>query len=92
MYFSRTGDVAGANKMLALKAPGSQVDVAPSWVVTDATSFSKSEHQRDERVRAAAKYDAGGGFRWRNKNKNSKGEKRDKGGGKGDKGAKGAQN
>ena len=51
VHFHRTGDAVSAAHMLAIKAPGSLVDVAPSWLVADATSHSKVEHQRDRWVR-----------------------------------------
>jgi hypothetical protein len=36
--------------ILAVAPPGSQVDIAPSWLVTEATAHSKAEHQRAERA------------------------------------------
>ena len=60
VYASRTGDYSGANHMLALRAPGSACDIAPSWLVTEATSFSKAEYQRTERVSHLAKVDSKG--------------------------------
>ena len=39
-YLSRTGDRSGAQHMLALQAPGQQSDVAPTWMVADATTHS----------------------------------------------------
>ena len=50
----RTGDTVAAAQMLALHAPGSATDVAPSWLVADVTLHSKTEHQRSERLAAAA--------------------------------------
>ncbi|CAK0840539.1 unnamed protein product [Prorocentrum cordatum] len=55
MYESRSGDRTGALHMLGVSPPGSQTDVAPSWLVQAATAHSKAEHQRSERVAAQAK-------------------------------------
>ena len=49
VYESRSRDSKGASFMLAVASPGSQTDIAPTWLVTDATSHSKQEFQRDER-------------------------------------------
>ena len=49
-YKQRTGDKVGAQQMLAVHAPGSSADVAPSWMVQEATPHSKVEWQRDDRV------------------------------------------
>ena len=59
VYGTRTGDWGGANYMLAVKPPGSEVDIAPDWLTTDATTWSKSEHQRNERVKVASKSKGG---------------------------------
>ena len=85
----RTGDKAGAQYMLAQQAPGMQSDVAPSWMVSDATIHSKMEHQRTERVKQARKTDGDGkGKSPGGVNKgDGKGKKGDKG--KGKQGAKG---
>ncbi|MDA8609300.1 hypothetical protein N9L19_00135 [bacterium] len=81
-YLVRTGDRSGAQHMLALQAPGQQSDVAPTWLVADATIHSKDEHQRAERVKAQRKGD--------DKGKGDSKGKGDKGKGKGkDKGAQG---
>ena len=61
VYGKRTGDWSGANYMLAVKAPGSEVDIAPSWMISEATNFSKSEYQRTERVKALNKQGKGDG-------------------------------
>ncbi len=42
--------------MLATVAPGSNVDLAPAWLVAEATLFGKVEHQRNERVQTAARW------------------------------------
>jgi hypothetical protein len=74
IYEKRTRDTTGASMMLALKAPGLDVDVAPSWLVSEVTQHSKNEHQRTERVKAEHKAEKGAGG---------------KGAGAGDKGGKG---
>ncbi|CAE7695040.1 hypothetical protein AK812_SmicGene26336 [Symbiodinium microadriaticum] len=49
----RTGDRDAAQSMLAIKPSSSfSTDVAPSWLVTEAASYSQSEHKRRERARA----------------------------------------
>ena len=50
VYETRTGDRVGAASMLAIQPPGAGLDLAPSWLVTDATAHSKAEFQRSERV------------------------------------------
>jgi len=49
-YQQRTRDRTGAAMMRAISTPGSGKDVVPSWMVNEATTFSKSEFQRGERV------------------------------------------
>ena len=49
IYEHRTGDKSGARSMLAVAAPGGATDVAPTWLIRDATEHSKCEHQRSER-------------------------------------------
>ncbi len=61
MYEDRSKDTTGARRMLAVQAPGANVDIAPEWMVADATMYSKHEHQRDKRVAAAACRSGGGG-------------------------------
>ena len=60
VYEQRTHDSAGASNMRAVCAPGTSRDIAPSWLVSEATTFSKSEHQRTERVSGEAKRRAKG--------------------------------
>ncbi|CAE7583551.1 unnamed protein product [Symbiodinium sp. CCMP2456] len=48
----RTGDKDAAHSMLAIKPSSFSSDVAPSWLVTEAASYSQSEHKRRERARA----------------------------------------
>ena len=49
----RTGDKDAAQSMLAIK-PSFSSDVAPSWLGTEAASYSQSEHKSRERARAQA--------------------------------------
>ena len=58
VYAKRTGDHSGALHMLAVKPPGSNVDLAPSWLVEESTLHSKMEYQRADRV---SKMNRGGG-------------------------------
>ena len=60
-YRARTGDLVGANRMLAVKAPGVGVDLAPGWLVSEVTQYSKVEHQRQERVKASGRGGRRGG-------------------------------
>ena len=53
-YASRTRDAVGAMHMLAIRAPGSSSDVAPTWLVDSATTHSRTEYLRDGRVHEAA--------------------------------------
>ena len=48
----RTGDKDAAQSMLAIKPSSFSSDVAPSWLVTEAASYSQSEHKRRERAQA----------------------------------------
>ena len=79
IYEERTRDATGALVMQGVAPPGSSVDIAPSWLVSESTLHSKFEHQRDERVAAA-------------RQRNSKGKKGDKGEGKGGKAPKWGDN
>ena len=60
-YRARIGDLVGANQMLAVKAPGVGVDLAPGWLVSEVTQYSKVEHQRQERVKASGRGGRRGG-------------------------------
>ena len=57
VYGSRAGDWSGANFMLAVQAPGSEMGIGPSWLITQATAtaHSKSEFQQSEQVAEASK-------------------------------------
>ena len=70
----RTGDADAANHMLAVRAPGGDIDIAPSWLVSSGTVHSKAEYQRKERSGGARS----SGFR-----KKAEGKAKAKGGGKG---------
>jgi len=98
IYLRRTKDKTGANRMLGIRAPGTNTDIAPKWMVDDANTFSKVEFQRQERGHKAQRYEgsgsgatsstpsAGGGaskFRGRGAGK--------KGGGRGGSGPKGSK-
>ena len=77
MYESRTGDRVGAAHMLGTAPPGTDSDVAPTWLVSDATAHSKAEYQRAERAQAAFRQRRGKG-----KGREGKGDKgKGKGGG-----------
>ena len=47
VYERRTGDSRGAMQILAHRPPGSQADIAPEWLHSDASNFTKLEYQRD---------------------------------------------
>ena len=92
VYEARTRDKARAAAMLAVRAPGAAVDVAPAWLVQEITTFSKGGHQRDERVTTAARRGAAAG-RGRGSTSDSGGrgsgagaERHPKRGGRGDRG------
>ena len=87
VYYSRAKDRTGATHMLGVVPPGTATDLAPSWLVSDVTVFSKTEHQRDERVAAAAsirqRYAQGPGKGDKDKGRGrGRGDKGDKGGGR----------
>ena len=60
IYLRRTKDKTGANRMLGIRAPGTNTDIAPKWMVDDANTFSKVEFQRQERGNKAQRYDGSG--------------------------------
>ncbi len=51
VHLKRSGDMVSATRMLAIKPPGTAVDLAPTWLVEDATAYSKAEYQRSQRVK-----------------------------------------
>jgi hypothetical protein len=52
LHLKRTGDAAASTHMLAIQAPGTMTDVAPTWLVSESSTHSKAEHQRGERAKA----------------------------------------
>eukprot|EP00438_Fugacium_kawagutii_P010988 Skav206619 [mRNA] locus=scaffold1562:262408:264393:+ [translate_table: standard] len=60
IYFRRTKDKNGALRMLGVRAPGTNADIAPKWMLDDANLFSKAEYQRLERGQKLNKLDQGG--------------------------------
>ena len=55
VHHRRTGDAETSNHMLAIRAPGAMVDIAPTWLVTEASVHSKLEYQRRDRGHAGGK-------------------------------------
>ena len=51
IYFDRTKDHSGSRALFGITPPGSGLDIAPSWLISDVTAYSKAEFQRKERVR-----------------------------------------
>ena len=47
VYEKRTKDKVGAQHMLAVAAPGAGRDIAPTWLIGDASAHSRFEHKRD---------------------------------------------
>ena len=82
IYYDRTRDKTGSQAMLGVTPPGAGSDIAPSWLVADATVFSKSEHQREERVYQADARRRKGGGKGDERAPGTKGRKGRKGGGK----------
>ncbi|CAE7303490.1 unnamed protein product [Symbiodinium sp. CCMP2456] len=74
----RTGDKDATQSMLAIKPSSFSSDVAPSWLVTEAASYSQSEHKRRERARAQAGGHHGGGNSKGGEPKGGKGKGKDK--------------
>ena len=60
VYLRRTKDRAGAQRMLGVRAPGANADIAPKWMLDDANAFSKVEFQRVERGNKQHRQDGGG--------------------------------
>ena len=79
VYETRTNDKTGANHMLGAAPPGTDMDLAPEWMVSASTTFSRTEAKRNDAVASETR---------RRKGDQGKGEK-GKGGGKGKKGKKG---
>ena len=60
-HYLRTGDLTSATHFLAIEPPGTNTDVAPAWMVSEANNYSKIEHQRAERVNPKGKGRKGDG-------------------------------
>ena len=52
VHKKRTGDADAAMRILAVQPPGSGTDIAPHWLVTEASAYSQAEYKRRERARA----------------------------------------
>ena len=52
IHENRTGDRAAATAMLAVKPSSMAVDIGIQWLVSEASTYSQSEHKRKERARA----------------------------------------
>ena len=52
VYEKRTRDTRGATHMLAVRPPGVEADIAPTWLVSDATAHAHTEHKRVAAVNA----------------------------------------
>ena len=50
VHFGRTNDPVSTAMMLAVRPPGAGCDIAPNWLVSEVTTYSKAEHQRWQRV------------------------------------------
>ena len=61
IYYRRTKDKTGANRMLGIRTPGSGADIAPKWMLDDANTHSKVEYQRTERGHKMNRFDGGSG-------------------------------
>lgn len=60
IYYRRTKDKTGANRMLGIRAPGTNSDIAPKWMLDDANTFAKTEYQRIERGQKMNRWDGPG--------------------------------
>ena len=81
IYYRRTKDKTGANRMLGVRAPGTNADIAPKWMLDDANTHSKTEYQRIERGQKLSKLEHGGGYG--GGKSDGKGRKGGRGGGRG---------
>ena len=87
IYLRRTKDKTGANRILGIRAPGSNTNIAPKWLLDDANLHSKTEFQRLERGSKANKYE--GYDRGEVRQRKGDGGRGRKGGGRGKKGGGG---
>lgn len=83
VYYKRTKDKTGANRMLGVSAPGSGADIAPKWLLDDANAHSKVEWQRAERGQKMARADHGQGQKGGGSGRAYAGKFRGRGGGGG---------
>ncbi len=60
IYYRRTKDKTGASRMLGIRAPGTNSDIAPKWMLDDANTFAKTEYQRIERGQKMNRWDGPG--------------------------------
>jgi hypothetical protein len=91
IFEERTHDATAARVIQGTAPPGAKVDVAPSWLVADASQHSKLEYRRDEQVAAARLRHVGydkqpkpgpkGGDKGTGKDKDKNKKKGNKGGG-----------
>eukprot|EP00438_Fugacium_kawagutii_P019969 Skav222679 [mRNA] locus=scaffold1471:12611:14497:- [translate_table: standard] len=91
IYFRRTKDKNGALRMLGIRAPGTNADIAPKWMLDDANLFSKAEYQRMERGQKLNRLEHGGGGGQKGDGKGRKGGGRAGGRGAGKPSKKGGQ-
>ena len=92
IYLRRTKDKTGANRILGVKAPGTNTDIAPKCLLDDANLHSKTEYQRQERGAKASKYEGGGSeVRYRRGGGKGSGGGGAKGGGRSKKGGQSTQ-
>ena len=55
-YETRTRDKVGASMMRAVCTPGFGRDIVPSWMVAEASQYSKLEHQQTDQVELENKH------------------------------------
>ena len=82
IYLRRTKDKTGAARMLGVRAPGTNADIAPKWMLDDANLHSKVEHQRLERgiKQQRGEHSGGGSGKGDGKGKRGRGRGKAKGG------------
>lgn len=72
IHENRTGDRAAATAMLAVKPSSMAVDIGPQWLVSEASTYSQSEHKRKERAKAQKGKGKDGGSKGDGKGKGKK--------------------
>ena len=55
VHFQRTGDLNSATQLLALKPPGTGTDIAPKWLLDEATLYSKNTWAQEQRVKGGGR-------------------------------------